>query len=391
MSETTATPQEQSKTEVAAGLDRLSQDPNFIFDTDNATEKPVEETTTATEETAKLEGEKPETEIVEEKKTEEESFKDDTKAEEKTETATEEDGFKDDDTNTIASEQGTWKAYLEANEIPIPEDFSEDKGFEVVLNAEKEKIKAEYEQLAAINKENVFEILPEETRSEAKLIFDLMAQGQTLEQINAPINSINELRALAPEQLIRKNLEGLAIYTPEQIDYQIEKMVADGKVELEHGILMNSLKLMEDNINTQRKEQINQYNARQEQVKEQKRLQELNSFKTALDKKTTFMDKKLTDDNKRTLLNEFSNGATEQLLKNPDDIAEFMLWKKYGKQGLSYLKAKAQEEATLAKMKAQHNIPQDATNKGMANTTTTETKNNYASGIDRVANDPAFK
>ena len=280
MSETTATPQEQSKTEVAAGLDRLSQDPNFIFDTDNATEKPVEETTTATEETAKLEGEKPETEIVEEKKTEEESFKDDTKAEEKTETATEEDGFKDDDTNTIASEQGTWKAYLEANEIPIPEDFSEDKGLEVVLNAEKEKIKAEYEQLAAINKENVFEILPEETRSEAKLIFDLMAQGQTLEQINAPINSINELRALAPEQLIRKNLEGLAIYTPEQIDYQIEKMVADGKVELEHGILMNSLKLMEDNINTQRKEQINQYNARQEQVKEQKRLQELNSFKT---------------------------------------------------------------------------------------------------------------
>lgn len=392
MSETTATPKEQSKTEITAGMDRLSQDANFIFDTDTVVEKPVEETKPVADEVAKLEGEKPETETVEDKKPEDEAFKDEAKTEEKKEEKpVEEDGFKDDDANAIASEQGTWKAYLEANDLPIPEDFTEEKGFEVVLNAEREKIKAEYEQIASINKENVFEILPEETRSEAKLVFDLMAQGQTLEQINAPINSINELRALAPEQLIRKNLEGLNIYTPEQIDYQIEKMVADGKVDLEHGILMNSLKLMEDNINTQRQIQIKQYNAQQEQIREQKRLQDYNSFKAALDKKTTFMDKKLTDDNKRTLYNEYVNGAKEQLLKNPNEIAEFMLWKKYGPQGIKYLKAKAQEEVTLANMKNQHNIPQNVTNQGVRNTTTTETKNNYASGIDRVSNDPAFK
>lgn len=397
MSETTtATPQEQSKTEttVSSGLDRLSQDPAFLFGDQQPVakteEKPKE---TVLEETAKLEGEKTDDQqksTTEEKPVEEKK----PEAEEKPveEKKPEEEGFID---NTPSSENvadGTWKAYLEANEIPIPEDFTEEKGFEIALQAERQKISAEYEIKANINKENVFDLVPEPTRSEAKLVFDLMAQGNSLDDIMAPIQSIRELKALSPEQLIRKNLEGLEGWTKDMVEHEMEQLTSKGHIDIEHKKLMLFLDNSEKQINSQRQQQIELYNTQQNQIRESKRQQEINSFKTALDRVPMFMDRKLSDDNKRTILNEFSQGAAEQLMKNPEKLVKFMLWDKYGEQGLKYIQARAQEQATLEKAKAQHNIPSSLNKGGAANiTTTTTTAQQHASGIDRLQNDPLFK
>lgn len=391
MSETTtATPQEQSQTETTvSGLDRLSQDPAFLFGGESTVKTETKPTESVLEETAKLEGEKTEEKPVEETKPTEEVKKEETeKPEEKKEELV---GFED---TTPAEEQqadGSWKAYLEANEIPIPEDFTEEKGFELVLQAERQKIAAEYEEKANINKENVFEILPETTRSEAKLVFDLMAQGQTLEDIIAPIQSIRELKALSPEQLIRKNLEGLEGWDAQMVDHEMEKLAANGHIDIEHKKLMLFLNNSEKQINDQRLQQIELYNTQQNQIRESKRQQEINSFKTALDRVPAFMDRKLSDDNKRTILNEFSQGAVEQLTKNPEKLVKFMLWDKYGEQGLKYIQARAQEQATLEKAKSQHNIPSSLNKGGAANIVTTTQGQQHSNGIDRLQNDPLFK
>ncbi len=153
---------------------------------------------------------------------------------------------------------------------------------------------------------------------------------------------------------------------------------------------MGTQYILQNNINKQREQDIQHYNTQQQQLKDQKRQQEVSSFKTALDKVPMFMDRKLTDDNKRTILNEYTNGAAENLLKNPEKVAKFMLWEKYGEQGLKYMKARVLEDLTLEKAKQQHNVPTTQTGAGGQNRVTT-TNQNFNSGMDRLSADDNYK
>lgn len=401
MSDTTATPQEQSKTETSSGLDRLSQDPEFIFG-DNKPETTTTTTTTtpavtATEETAKLEGEVKEesvktetttTPAVTAEPTPEEKLKAETelaaKAEEK---RIADEVFKLDSTTQL-EQDNTWKALLTAKNVEIPADFTEEKGLELY----EASIIKEYDQKLAlaneISKDSVFEQVPETNRSEAKLYFDLMAQGLTLEQINAPINSIRELKALSPEQLIRKNLEGLPGWDSAMVDSEMEKLVEKGAIDIEHKKLILYLDGQENQINSERQQQINIYNQKQQHLSEQKRQQELSSFKTTLDRMPEFMGLKLNDDVKRTISSEYENGAAQNLLKNPEKVAKFMLWEKFGERALKYQKDRVLEQLTLEKAKLQHNVP--TVQSGNQNRTST-TNESFNTGMDRLAKDDQFK
>jgi len=147
---------------------------------------------------------------------------------------------------------------------------------------------------------------------------------------------------------------------------------------------MKEVAQLEQRINTQREQQLNQYKAAQTQLKEQKKAQDFNAFKTALDRMPTFMDRKLADANKQSILTDYNNGAFERLMQNPVEKAEFMLYKKYGKQALKYAQDRAIEQATLEKAKSQHNVP--PVTGGNSNNTNVTTNTNK-SGIDRLADD----
>ena len=398
--ETVTTPQETAKQEFTSGLDRLSNDDLFKGETTNTAT-----TTTEVKGGSTLPNDIPtqniaekatETELKDEPSlTEQEALKAEAKALNLPETATKEEieaakiakpadekkdeGFEETEATPLSAEEGTWKAILEERNIPIPEDFTEEKGFDIVLEAEKAKIHEEYKEQLAITAEEILSPYP----PEARLILDLMAAGQTLEEINKPINQINAWKGMSKEELVRENLTGLG-YTEEEVDHKMEGLISGNKLDVEHQILMKEIAQMEKRINTQREQQLNQYKAAQAQLKEQKKAQDFNAFKTALDRMPTFMDRKLADANKQSILTDYNNGAFERLMQNPVEKAEFMLYKKYGKQALKYAQDRAIEQATLEKAKSQHNVP--PVTSGNSNNTNVTTNTNK-SGIDRLADD----
>jgi len=361
MSTETITPQEQSQTDT--GLDRLSKDPAFLFDDEKPIVKPTE---TAAVETSKLEGDTPvetppppvETPPVE---------------------PIIEEGFKDEE--QIAETSDSWKAYLEANNIPIPEDFAEEKGFDIVMAAKETEKLAAIEEVRAIKEVELFTTLPEQTRAEAQLIVDLLKTGQTLEQINQPFQQIKEWKSMPKEQLIREGYAGKQGWTEEMVDHKMQQIEADKTLDIEYKIVLANVEQLEQSFTAQRQQQIEHYQTLQTQKIEQKRSQELTSIKAALDKMPTFMDRKLSEDNKQSVLRDIDLFDKA----SPTDKAEFMLWKKYGKQGLKDLQARVTEKATLEKAKTQHNVPiaQSGGNRQGASTT-------YKDGLDRLSNDPAF-
>lgn len=384
----TETPQAQPKVETQSGLDRLSMDEIY----GNPSKEPVKSETSATQETEKLES--TETQIPEEKSNES-SFTETEKKPEIPESGTdtsatsstpsEEVGFED---KGIVSDtdEGSWKAIIQASGYEVPNDYSEEKGFEIFNQLKENEINQKIEIVKNYRESDLFSELPQPVQGEAKLIFDLMKTGQTLSDIVAPLQQIKEWKGMSKEELIRKNLEGLEGYTSEMVDHKMEQIVAANHVDIEYQILMNAVNTMEKNLYTQQQQQIQAWNAKQAHVTEQRLQQEFNSFKAAMDKVPSFMDKKLSEENKASILNDYTNGYADTLLKNPEKLAKFMLYDKYGEQGIKYLQSRAIEKANLEQKKNQLNIP--PTIQGNANRieTTTQIKN----GIDRLANDPRY-
>lgn len=376
MPETLESPQAQPKA-ATSGLDRLSRDPEYLFSEDKpatpaVTPEPVK-TETVAQETAKLEGET----IPEPEKTPETAPI--------TQTPAEEVGF-EENTSSQAESEG-WKPIIEALGYQIPEDYAEEKGFEVFKQLQQQDFETKLEEVKNYREVELFSDLPENVRDEAKLVYDLFKSGQTLEQINAPIQQIKEWKTLSKEELIRENLKGLPGYTPEVVDHRMNQIIEAGHVDIEYQILINYVNQKENELVQQRQQQIQQNSNYQAQVREQRQQQEFNAFKAALDKVPAFMDRKLSVENKTNVLNDYSNGYVKALTQNPEKLAKFMLYERYGEVGLKYLQDRALEKATVEKAKQEHNIPPVVT--GAANAISTATT--YKTGIDRLADDERYK
>ena len=394
MSETTTvTPQENAattqNTTTLTGMERLSQD-DLFKDTPAKTETPTTTTTPANTEKPTETTQAPELSL-----TEQEALKTEAKALGLAETATKEEievakltkpadalideGFKEETDTKLVAEEGTWKSYFEQNNIPIPEDFSEDNAIDLVRQHDREAIKAEYEEKLTITAEEILSPYP----PEARLILDLMAAGQTMEEINAPINKINAYKAMSKEELVRENLKGLG-FEADEIDHKMETLLAGDKLDIEYKILMKEVAQLEKRVNAQRQQYLNDYKANQETLKAQKRTQDLNLIKNTMDRMPTFMDRKLSAENKASVINDYNNGAFDRLMQDPKEKIEFMLYKKYGKQVLQSAKGRAIEQATLEKAKNQHNVP--LVQNGNANVTDTTNKTGMT-GMDRLKED----
>lgn len=383
MSETKKTPQEQSQT----GLDRLSQDPAFIW----GDHQPEVKEKSATEETDKLENPDKPAESTPEQIAEialkaeakelelpETATKEEVEAAKTAKAAAEDNGFEEE---TATDKEDTWKSFFESKQIDIPADFTEDKGFEIYEATKEAEKAAAVEEAKAIKETDLFASLPEKTRAEGQLIVDLLKTGRTLEEIYQPFQQIKEWKSIPKEQLIRQKYAAMEGWSPEMVDHRMQQIEADKTMDIEYDIVLATVNQLEKNITTQHKQDIENYNSHQNRVLEQKRTQDLASIKAALDKMPTFMDRKLSEENKQSALRDI--GQFDKA--TPQDKAEYMLWKKFGKIELQSIQARATEKATLEKAKTQHNIPIPAAGGNRTNTAT-----QHKTGMERAENDPQF-
>lgn len=373
MENTAQTPQGQPQAE-GAGIDRLEREFGGAPAPETTTEVPEKTAHDGFQDTERP-AETPEAVKPEEKPVE--------KPEEKPETEKPvEFEFKDQ-----TQEEDGWRPYFNEFGLEVPQDYSEEKGFDLFKSKLEEKYNQEKEQIKSFKIDDILSEFPEDRRGEAKLVLDLLQSGHSLDQINEPILNIQKLKSLTPEQLVRANYERLEGWTEEMVDHKMQQLSETKQLDIEHKIMMDYLNNQEKSLTGQRQKFLQDYQSQQQAIKDQKKQKELSDFKAALDRETVFLDTKLSSSNKGTVLQEFQNGYKERLLNDPVKLAKFMLFDKYGEQGLKFLESRAMEKARIEVAKKQHNVPQDLAPRGGGRATN---QNQYKSGIERLEAESAI-
>lgn len=223
-------------------------------------------------------------------------------------------------------------------------------------------------------------------KPEARLAIDLMnATGKSLDEINAPFVEVQRAKAMSDEELVKQKLE-LKYKDPELVDRKLQEIITDGALEIEGKIIRRDIDAYEQQITTQRQQELKQYTEHQNQVREAARQKDAYAIKQELSKVSTFMDRKLPNEVKDVLFNELTSGKYDNMPGTPAEKIDYALYRKFGKQGLEYAKARAIEQATLQKAKDQYNVP--IKTEGEANRVTPSSDKK---GLSKLEDDPRFR
>ena len=396
---------EQPKAEEKlTGLALLSADPNFILDDKPAvvatpTETPEQIQAKADAEAAKVALNTPIVEPTAEEKLAQETRSNELKALGLTETATEaeitaakalvkpaDDTWTLDNTDTIKAdaESNGWKELAEKRAekfgFEVPTDLADTE--EAFYAWDEQQTQKKLEEGQKFDKEVYLSTLT----PDARLAIELMtATGQTIEQINAPYVEIQQAKAMTDEQLVRQRLES-KYKDPELVDRKLQEIISDDALAIEGKLIRTDIDAYEKQITGQRTQQLEQYKAQQNQIKEQARQKEYATIKHELGRVPSYMERKLGDDVKTAIYNELTSGKYDNMPGTPQEKVEYALYRKLGPQGIKYMEARVLEKLTLEKAKQQHNIP--IVTEGAGNRVIQVSNKK---GLDSLEDNPLFK
>jgi hypothetical protein len=247
---------------------------------------------------------------------------------------------------------GSWKDLIAEIGGEVPQDYSEEKGYEYFKQSFENRLKQEVEKAQKFDRE----VFLSEYTPEARLLMDELKSGKTLAEINEPFDQLRSFKALSPEQKVRFNLEQSGM-TPELVDYEFNKLVEGGLIDKEAGLIDFKLDSYEKKLNAEREIKLREYTENQKQVQEQERNQKTLLLKTALDRVQTYMDRKIPDAIKPQLLQELSSDFYLKAPGTPEQKVDYLLYNKFGKQGIKDFEARVREKVLLDQKSKQHNVP----------------------------------
>ncbi len=256
--------------------------------------------------------------------------------------------------------ESTWKDLAKPLGIELKEDT-----FESYTEAVKNTIeaaKAEAKELAMADaKKSVEESLAK--TPESKMFLDFLNNKGTYEDYVKPTQEIEKLQALSDSELVAKDLE-LRGWESDKIDRHIEDRIESGKLDLDAYELRKILDTNKKNITEERVAAQQEYIKNEEQRIKDAVQKDTTQIREVLGKTKDFMDTPISDKHKNYVMNKYEKGEYHELFKNPETVAEFLLYKEFGKQGIEKLKEKGlqmkadgKSEATETAAKKLHNVP----------------------------------
>lgn len=364
------TVREESSAPVRTNFELLSDD-KFLNSNYNETTEEVKPTETTKEDASKDEvkdlGLDPEPAT----KTEEAAKPTEAKEESTTETETLElEPLSLEDNNSNEPEEGSWAYIAKLDGLELKEDS---------LDAYKEAITAPYEEkLREIESLTTEKLISKFEDPNVKMVFELAEAGLTFDEIVAPFTKINEFKAMAPLDLVRKNLELTHTdWTPDMIDSEMEILTAvDGRLEHEHKKIIVELDSIQREEQYRRQEIVNNYKVNAEKYAMQERVQNLESVSKALNNMSEFMGSPLTSEVKQGLTERMNSGKYDQMFNDPIKKAEFIAYMELGQKAQKNLEAKSYAKGRLEITKKLHNTP-PLTSGGAGKAITTNVEGNF--------------
>jgi hypothetical protein len=145
---------------------------------------------------------------------------------------------------------------------------------------------------------------------------------------------------------------------------RIERMAEDGELE-------SFVEEIRDNLRGYRKDVENQIIDQKIKAQEAYELKQKNAFKdeavhikTALEKRKDFLGTPLKEENRAKIFEKYSKGDYEETFKDPEVLADFLLFKEYGERAKTNLKQILKRELRNEYKNDRHNIPPKTGNAG---------------------------
>lgn len=271
----------------------------------------------------------------------------------------------EDELNTgiLGAEDGTWKALMIAKGHEVPVDYNEDNGFELFSQLEEAKWTSEIEKAKTEAQEAVLSTLKPELRAAIELANAM--PDMTLEQILTPTLEIDNLLKLDKEELVRKEIEASnPNFTPEEVDVKMQQIRDANQIDVMNSMVRKGLEKDRVTIQEFQKQKINDYQAKQQQLKVADNQKQIEQINKVLDRDLTYLDKKLTDIDRQYLRKKIDEGYINELLNNPEKLVNAMLHDQFYTKGIASYKNRVREQALVELKQKQHNIPITTTGGG---------------------------
>lgn len=245
----------------------------------------------------------------------------------------------------------SWTALAKTQGIEIADNTFEayEKGVQTKFEAEKVAIK----ELAV--KEAKESFLAEKP-AEVMAIVEGLEAGYTLEEILEPKRAIQELQKLSNAELIAKDCE-LKGWPQDIIDKHIAELTEKDTLDVNAQPLRDILKSNEETLAQKQLDQIQALKQSKATSEQKAREQESEEIKNTLVSMKTFLDVPITENVVRHVQQKWNKGEYHDAFKDSKVVAEFLMYKEFGEQGLKALKNREYQRGRDEKAGKLHNIP----------------------------------
>lgn len=261
-----------------------------------------------------------------------------------------------DEVNTgiLGAEDGTWKAVMLAEGLNVPDDYTEEKGFELYKQAETAKWQVEIEKAKAEVQESMFAKLKPDVAAALELANSI--PDMSLEQILSPTIRIDNYLKLDKEALVRADLEAtFKDMKPEMIDLKMQEIKDANQLDIRDEMIRIELNKNKTDIQNFHTQKIQEYQAKQLQEKSAAEKGKIEQVIKALDRVPTFLDKKITQTDRQFISNKINNGLITDLVNNPEKLAKAAIMLEFYDKGIASYEDRVREKLSLEHKQKLHN------------------------------------
>lgn len=245
----------------------------------------------------------------------------------------------------------SWTALAKIQGIEITENTLDayEKGI-------KENFDKKIEEVKTSAVKEAKEKLLAEKPAEVMAIIEGLEQGFTIDQLLEPKREIEKLEALSNAELIAEDKRLLG-WTEDLIEKHITALTEKDLLDVEAQPLRDILKVNKDTLAKKHLEQLTALKQSKQATEAKARQQESDEIKSTLVSMKTYMDVPITDKVVNHIQQKWNNGEYHEAFQDPKVVAEFLMYKEFGPQGLKAMENRAYQRGRDEKAKKLHNIP----------------------------------
>lgn len=194
-------------------------------------------------------------------------------------------------------------------------------------------------------------------KPETQRLIKFTEAGGSIDDFVQPFSKIDAAMALSDADLVDEHLKLTGWNDDERREAKLQRMVEDGEVDIVAGNLRKELNNYRETIKNDIIEKRTKAQEAYDKRSGEARIEEAKVVKQQLDGIKEFMMTSVSDDNRAYIAKKFEAGGYESDFKDPKVLAEFFLWKEFGKTGMQNIQTKIKREVEREYLNDRHNVP----------------------------------